>query len=75
MACHAIAATTARTIDDAPPGDGLVPVDSALGRHPRPELTLVFPAAHQRIIAGAGHLDLLDHPEVSAQLRTWLAAR
>jgi len=74
VACHAIAATLARTVDDAPPGDGLVPVDSALGRHPRPELTLAFPPAHQRIVAGAGHLDLLDHPEVTAQLRTWLAA-
>jgi hypothetical protein len=73
VACHALAATTARTLDGALPGDGLVPVDSALGRHPRPELTLAFPPAHQRIIAGAGHLDLLDHPEAWAQLRTWLA--
>ena len=75
VACYAIAATTARTLDGAPPGDGLVPVDSALGRHPRPELTLAFPSAHQRLVSGAGHLDLLDHPEVSAQLRTWQATR
>ncbi|MBK9032294.1 MAG: alpha/beta hydrolase [Myxococcales bacterium] len=73
VACHAIAATTARAPVERPPGDGLVPVDSALGRHPRPELTLAFPEAHQRLITGAGHLDLLDHPEVVAQLRAWLA--
>ncbi|MEZ4399958.1 MAG: alpha/beta hydrolase [Kofleriaceae bacterium] len=74
VACHAIAATTARTLDGKLPGDGLVPVDSALGRHPRPALTLGFPPAHVRTIAGVGHLDLLDHAEVFAQVRDWLAA-
>ena len=29
---------------------------------------------HQRVILGAGHMDLLDHPDVAAQLRAWLAA-
>lgn len=67
--------TIARTLDGTLPGDGLVPVDSALGRHPHPALTLAFPPPHQRIVAGADHLDLLDHPEVWTQLRTWLAAR
>ncbi|WP_253894927.1 hypothetical protein [Corallococcus exercitus] len=49
-------------------------MDSALGRHALPELTLRFPEANQRIILGANHLDLLDHPEVYAALRTWLAS-
>ncbi|MBN9684834.1 MULTISPECIES: lipase family alpha/beta hydrolase [unclassified Corallococcus] len=71
--CYAVAATTAKTLSRRPPGDGLVPVDSALGRHALPELTLRFPEANQRIIPGANHLDLLDHPEVYASLRTWLA--
>ncbi|RKH43326.1 alpha/beta hydrolase [Corallococcus sp. AB049A] len=72
--CYAVAATTAKALAERLPGDGLVPVDSALGRHALPELTLRFPEAHQRIIPGANHLDLLDHPEVYATLRTWLAS-
>ncbi|RKH84447.1 alpha/beta hydrolase [Corallococcus sp. AB032C] len=74
VACYAIAATTAKALAERLPGDGLVPVDSALGRHALPELTLRFPEANQRIIPGANHLDLLDHPEVYATLRTWLAS-
>ncbi|MBN8227889.1 alpha/beta hydrolase [Corallococcus macrosporus] len=72
--CYAVAATTAKTMAQRLPGDGLVPVDSALGRHAQPELTLRFPEANQRIVLGANHLDLLDHPEVYATLRTWLAS-
>ncbi|MGE6759869.1 lipase family alpha/beta hydrolase [Corallococcus interemptor] len=72
--CYAVAATTAKALSERLPGDGLVPVDSALGRHALPELTLRFPEANQRIIPGANHLDLLDHPEVYATLRTWLAS-
>ncbi|RKH06627.1 esterase/lipase family protein [Corallococcus carmarthensis] len=74
VACYAVAATTAKALAERLPGDGLVPVDSALGRHAQPELTLCFPEANQRIIVGANHLDLLDHPEVYATLRTWLAS-
>ncbi|RKH91182.1 alpha/beta hydrolase, partial [Corallococcus sp. AB045] len=74
VACYAIAATTAKALADRLPGDGLVPVDSALGRHALPELTLRFPEANQRIILGANHLDLLDHPEAYAALRAWLAS-
>jgi hypothetical protein len=29
-------------------GDGLLSVDSALGRHQKPELTLAFPASARR---------------------------
>ena len=55
-------------------GDGLVPVDSALGRHQNPELTLAFPREHQWIALGTGHLDLLSSGAVYEKLRTWLAA-
>ena len=55
------------------PGDGLVSVDSALGRHARAELTLAFPDAHQRIGYGLGHLDLLG-PEVYDTIRRWLSS-
>ena len=73
VACFAAAATTAAGPRARLPGDGLVPVDSALGRHPRPELTLRFPEANQWLGYGLGHLDLLDRPEVYEVLRGWLA--
>jgi pimeloyl-ACP methyl ester carboxylesterase len=71
--CFAIAGTTAPKARAKLPGDGLVPVDSALGRHERPEMTLGFPEAHQWIAFGVAHLDLLGRPEVYEQLRGWLA--
>lgn len=73
IACFAIAATTAPGPDAKPSGDGLVPVDSALGRCDRPELTLAFPESNQWIAYGTGHLDLLDRAEVYAKLESWLA--
>ncbi|CAM3446261.1 alpha/beta hydrolase [Corallococcus sp. ZKHCc1 1396] len=72
--CYAVAATSAQVLAERLPGDGLVPVDSALGRHLQPELTLRFPEANQRIILRANHLDLLNHPEVYDALRSWLSA-
>lgn len=53
-------------------GDGLVPVDSALGRHTDPSCTLRFPKAHRWIGYQMGHLELLHRPEVYSQLRSWL---
>ncbi len=53
-------------------GDGLVPLDSALGRHPDRSRRLCFPTAHQWVGHEMGHLDLLCRPEVYGQLRTWL---
>jgi PGAP1-like protein len=73
--CHAIAATTAarRGGRGAPlPGDGLVPVDSALGRHQRPRLALPFARSRQWIGYGMNHFALLDRPEVYARLLRWL---
>jgi pimeloyl-ACP methyl ester carboxylesterase len=69
--CYAIAATLAFA-PGGDLGDGLVPVDSALGRHREPELTLDFPETHQSIVFGAGHLDLLDRDEVYRTLKAWL---
>jgi pimeloyl-ACP methyl ester carboxylesterase len=70
--CYAIAATTAVGPRGRLPGDGLVSVDSALGRHRKPELTLAFPEAHRWIGFGMGHVDLLSRPEVYTTLRAWL---
>jgi pimeloyl-ACP methyl ester carboxylesterase len=73
VAAYAIAGTTATKALKKLPGDGLVPVDSALGRHRRPELTLAFPEQHQWVALGTTHLDLLSSAEVYAQLRTWFS--
>lgn len=53
-------------------GDELVPVDSALGRHPDPERALAIPEANCRVFPGIGHLGLLHRPEVYRSLRRWL---
>lgn len=55
-------------------GDGLVPLDSALGRHADPALALEFPLGHTWVGHGIGHLALLGRPEVAAQLSRWLGA-
>ncbi|HEX3479414.1 MAG TPA: hypothetical protein VHT91_30535 [Kofleriaceae bacterium] len=73
VACHAVAGTLATAAVDRLPGDGLVPVASALGMHPDPARTLGFPDAHRWIALGTGHLDLLAAPAVYATLRSWLA--
>jgi pimeloyl-ACP methyl ester carboxylesterase len=55
-------------------GDGLVPLASALGEHTDPARTLPVPDQHKRVVTGANHWDLLNHPQVSQQLQRWLAA-
>lgn len=70
--CFAVAGTTAKADGDDLPGDGLVPIDSALGQHARPELSLAFPRDHRFIALGTGHLDLLSSPVVFARLAEWL---
>lgn len=53
-------------------GDGLVPVNSALGRSKRPEHTLLIPEENQWVGSETGHLELLGNAEVYEQLRDWL---
>jgi len=75
LRCYAIAATTA--LDSRPserklPGDGLVPVASALGLHAKPELALHIPKSRQWIARGCGHLDLVGSTAVYRRIRRWL---
>lgn len=71
--CYAIAATRTRGPEEGRyASDGLVPVDSALGRHRNPELTLAFDDTW--IGFGMGHLELLERPEVYRVIRSWLVA-
>ncbi|MGA2707289.1 MAG: alpha/beta hydrolase, partial [Steroidobacteraceae bacterium] len=53
-------------------GDGLVPLDSALGRHSDPNRTLNFPEDRQWVAYGVNHLELLSSAAVYAHLRQWL---
>jgi pimeloyl-ACP methyl ester carboxylesterase len=75
--CHTIAGTTGRRegdVRDRLLGDGVIPLDTALGRHPDEARTLHFPKSHQWIAFGVHHLDLLNRPEVYQKLKSWLGA-
>ncbi len=74
VAVYAVAATTgdaSRPVHDQTLGDGLVPLDSALGVHPAHGLGL--PSHRQWIGRGMTHFDLTRHPDVTDQLLAWLA--
>ena len=74
--CGAIAASLGAqggTLKEKLLGDGLVPLDSALGRHADPGRSLAFAADRQWVGYGMNHLDLLDRAEVYAQLKEWLS--
>jgi hypothetical protein len=74
-ASHAIAASLGQQTGDKRDrllGDGLVPVDSALGKHASAAHQLDF-ASRTRVLHGRSHIDLLGDPSVLAQVREWLA--
>ena len=72
--CYAVAGSLARSKSgEKLPGDGLVPVTSALGQHPDAQLQLSLPPSQQRVVPGSGHVQLLHHPCVWQQLEEWLA--
>ncbi|MFN3496296.1 MAG: esterase/lipase family protein, partial [Hydrogenophaga sp.] len=75
VACCTLAGTLAGQrglLADRLLGDGLVPLNSALGRHDDSAHHLVFPKNRQRVVYRTGHLDLLSSPAVAAQLEAWL---
>ena len=73
VACYAVA-TTAGEKGSAGSmlGDGLVMLDSALGRHKQPALALRLPASHCWVGHGIHHLDQLSDPAVYRRLLGWL---
>jgi len=74
VSCYAVAGTLAETQGRGEwLGDGLVPLDSALGRHARPTRELHIPTSHQYVAHGVHHLDLLSDLGVDRHLRRWLA--
>jgi hypothetical protein len=54
-------------------GDGLVPLESALGRHADRDRALDLPEPRTWVGAGMSHLDLLSRPEVYEVLARWLS--
>ncbi len=76
VACYAVAASTGKESGDISSlllGDGLVYPDSAFGRHKNPAKQLAFSAENRAIVFECNHLDLLCHPPVYEQLRSWMA--
>jgi pimeloyl-ACP methyl ester carboxylesterase len=75
--CYAVAATLGARrsmLADRLVGDGLVPLDSALGRHPDRDRALGIPKSHCWVAHEMGHLELLHRSEVYAQLGSWLGS-
>ncbi len=83
--CYAVAATTVshdagplrplrETVSRKMLGDGLVPLDSALGVHEDARRRLDFAPQNQWIAHGMNHLELLSREEVTRQLVRWLGA-
>lgn len=73
--CYTVAATTGKCLGDLKDrllGDGLVPLESALGRHHDPSLNLVFRKSRQWVGYEMNHLDLLSRLEVYEKIRGWL---
>jgi pimeloyl-ACP methyl ester carboxylesterase len=73
VCCYAIAANVGKKAD-ALFGDGMVPVNSALGRHEDPGLTLSFAPSRQWVGYGMNHWNLLSRPAVYKQIRRWVAS-
>ena len=75
--CYAVAALKANrwTAGNGALGDGVVPVNSALGRHRDPARTLEFPPHCQWLVTARNHFDLLSDAAVYQRIRSWLAAR
>ena len=73
--CFAMAASLAKKpgrIHQRLIGDGLVPVDSALGNHRDLTRDLEIPKSQQWLGFETGHIELLRCEKVYAQLREWL---
>jgi uncharacterized protein (DUF2132 family)/pimeloyl-ACP methyl ester carboxylesterase len=68
--CYAVAGTVASD-KGVFAGDGIVPVDSALGRNENAAFALAFDEAV--VVPDCHHVALLSQPKVYAHLRRWLA--
>lgn len=74
--CFAIAGTIGKHHGDLRGrllGDGLIPLDTALGKHMHGRRALGFPRSRTWIAYGVHHLDLLSSRDVYVRIRRWLA--
>ena len=75
VACFTVAATLAAKrslLADRLIGDGLVPLNSALGVHSDPTRNLVFAKSSQMVVYRTNHMAMLGSAEVGEQLVAWL---
>jgi len=75
VACYAMGASLGKRESDLKHrflGDGLVPLDSALGRHKDPHRALPIPEGQRWVGHGMSHFDLLSKPDVYRQMSLWL---
>ena len=75
VGCFTVAATLAAKrslLADRLIGDGLVPLNSALGVHSDATRSLVFAKSSQMVVYRTSHMALLHSSEVSEQLLIWL---
>ena len=76
VSCFTIATTSSQNpnaISDSFIGDGLVPLNSALGKHEEEAYCLDFPSSHQWVGQGINHMDLLSNQDVYMQIQHWLS--
>jgi PGAP1-like protein len=76
VACFTVAATLAAKrslLADRLVGDGLVPLNSALGVHTDPKRSLTFAKSSQMVVYRTNHMALLGNAQVSEQLLAWLS--
>ena len=76
VACFTVAATLAAKrslLADRLIGDGLVPLNSALGVHSDPARNLVFAKSAQMVVYRTNHMAMLGSAEVGEQLVKWLS--
>lgn len=72
---HAVAGTLGLTpgdMTDRMLGDGLVPIDSAFGRHADAAYDFGLGAADRLLVTQTGHLDLLSSMTVAEAMAKWL---
>lgn len=72
--CYFVAGSLSAQPGPALRGDGLVSVESALGRHRSPQLTLAVPPSHEAIAYGTSHLGLLSSAQVYEALHRWFGS-
>jgi pimeloyl-ACP methyl ester carboxylesterase len=76
VACFTVAATLAAKrslLADRLIGDGLVPLNSALGLHSDPARSLAFARSSQMVVYRTNHMAMLGSAEVGVQLVKWLS--